>query len=353
MKILRKFIEYFIIGIKTILNSKITPAVISIITFIFVSLLVYKSITLRNRIDTIENNIITKMETAVKIDYPDYNITSKEGALYISDCLKSPLTNNELTNNLFNIQNELENIFNESDYNFAFKYKDLYTGFTLSYNSSQPIFAASTIKAPEAIYIYKEAEKENIDLNDTITYTSNYYNTGTGILKKTNFNLKYKISQLVEYSIVYSDNSAHLMLNNKYKSSNMYNYWKRLGTTNIFNQNNAWGNINADDATIYMEELYNYYINENKYNNELLSYFDKSWKIISTPNNNIRIANKTGWSDSSLHDTALIFDENPYTLTILTQRGYTEYQNFFDKVSKLIYNYHKEYWKTKKEICKI
>lgn len=74
-----------------------------------------------------------------------------------------------MPSNLKDIIQKLEDIFNSSNYNFAFKYKDIYTGFTISYNSSQPIFAASTIKAPEAIYIYEEAEKGNINLNDTIT----------------------------------------------------------------------------------------------------------------------------------------------------------------------------------------
>ena len=353
MKIIKKFTNYFLIGLKTISTNQIFLMTISTISLILISIVVYRAITLRNKVDDIENSIIEKLETTVKINYPDYTITSKEGAAYLADCLKSPLTSEQLTDNLLNTSKELENLFNESNYNFAFKYKDLYTSFTLSYNSEQSIFAASTIKAPEAIYIYKEAEKGNINLNDTIKYTSNYYNEGTGILKNTSFNVDYSIKELVEYSIIYSDNAAHLMLNNKYKSSNMLNYWSTLGTTTIFKQNNAWGNINANDATIYMEELYDYYINENKYDEELLSYFDKSWKIISTPNSDIRIASKSGWSGLSLHDTALIFDKNPYTLTILTQRGYTDYQYFFNKVSTLIYNFHKEYWNQKSNICKI
>lgn len=353
MKTIKEFIRYFKIGLKTISTSQIFLVTTSIITLILISVVVYRAISLRNKVDTIEKNIEKKIETVVKIDYPDYIFTSKEGAAYLSECLKAPLTNEQLTDNLLNISKALENKFNESNYNFAFKYKDLYTGFTLSYNSSQPIFAASTIKAPEAIYIYEESEKGNINLNDIITYTSNYYSEGTGILKNTKFNVDYTISKLVEYSIIYSDNAAHLMLNNKYKTANIYNYWTNLGTTTIFKENNAWGNINANDATIYMEELYNYYINENKYSEELLSYFDKSWKIISTPNSDIRIASKSGWSNSSLHDIALIFDKNPYTLAILTNRGYTVYQNFFDEVSTLIYNFHQEYWSEKANICNL
>lgn len=353
MKVIKNLATYFKIGLETILTNRIFLVSVSTSSLILVSIVVYRAVSLRNKVDTIENNIIEKMEKTVKIDYPEYNITTSEGATFITECLKAPLTNSELSEQLLNISNELENLFNESNYNFAFKYKDLYTGFTLSYNSNQPIFAASTIKAPEAIYIYEEAEKGNINLNDTITYTSNYYNTGTGILKNTSFNINYTISKLVEYSIIYSDNAAHLMLNNKYKPNNMYNYWQNFGTSSIFSQNNAWGNINANDATIYMEELYNYYIEENKYSDELLSYFDKSWKILSTPNNDIRIASKSGWSGISLHDIALIFDKNPYTLAVLTQRGYVEYQSFFDEVSTLIYNFHQEYWNQKLNICQI
>lgn len=353
MKIIKKLIDYFTLGLKTISTSPIFLMTISTISLILISIVAYRAINLRNKVDTIEEDLETKLETAVEINYPDYTITSKEGAAYLSECLKAPLTENELSDKLLNIKTELENLFNESNYNFAFKYKDLYTGFTLSYNSAQPIFAASTIKAPEAIYIYEEAEKGNINLNDTITYTSNYYSEGTGILKNTSFNIEYPISKLVEYSIIHSDNAAHLMLNNKYQTTNMYNYWSNLGTTAIFKQNSALGNINADDATIYMEELYNYYISENQYSEELLSYFDKSWKIISTPNDDLRIASKSGWSGNSLHDTALIFDKNPYTLAILTQRGYTSYQSFFDKVSTLIYNFHEEYWNQKSNICHI
>lgn len=353
MKLIKKLVSYFKISLQTISISQIFLTTMSTVTLILVTIVVYRAISLRNKVDTIEENIEKKMETIVKIDYPEYTITSKEGAAYLSECLKAPLTNEQLTDNLLSMSKALEDKFNESNYNFAFKYKDLYTGFTLSYNSAQPIFAASTIKAPEAIYIYEEAEKGNINLNDTITYTSNYYSGGTGILKNTSFNVAYTISKLVEYSIIYSDNAAHLMLNNKYKTANMYNYWTNLGTTTIFKENNAWGNINADDATIYMEELYNYYINKNKYSEELLSYFDKSWKMISTPNNNIRIASKSGWSGSSLNDAALIFDKNPYILIILTNRGYTEYQNFFNEVSTLIYNFHQEYWNEKTSLCKL
>jgi len=53
----------------------------------------------------------------------------------------------------------------------------------------------------------------------------------------------------------------------------------------------------------------------------------------------------------ALHDVALILDDNPYTLSILTNRGYTDYQGFFNETSNLIYEFHQQYWKEKINIC--
>ena len=158
MKTIKKLVNYFTLGLKTISTSRIFLTTTSIISLVLISIVVYRAISLKNKVDDLENSIIEKLETTVEIDYPKHDSPSQTGALYLTKCLKAPLTEEELSPKLLNIRKVLENKFNESNYNFAFKYKELYTGFTLSYNSSQPIFAASAIKAPEAIYIYKQAE---------------------------------------------------------------------------------------------------------------------------------------------------------------------------------------------------
>lgn len=351
---MKQLFKFFIEGIKYILTNYIFQTIIFIITFILVSVVVTKAIHLRKNVDKYESfqkNIEEKLEKNIKLEYPEEKINNEEGVSKIISCLKAPLKQEKFTEDMIKLQKSIENKMNESNYNFAMKYKDLYTGFSLSYNANQPIFGASVIKAPEAIYIYEEAEKGNINLEDTITYTSNYYSEGTGILKNTKFNVNYTIRDLVGYSIIHSDNAAHTMLNNKYKSENMYNYWKEKGTSTIFKEKSTWGAINANDSTIFMEELYNYYKSESNNKEEFINYFYKSWNIISVPDNKIKIANKTGWSDNALHDTALILDENPYVLVILTNRGYTEYESFFNYISTKTYEFHKEYWKEKIKEC--
>ena len=46
-----------------------------------------------------------------------------------------------------------------------------------------------------------------IDLDEMMTYTSKYYNTGSGTLKKKSFNTKYDVRTLSKYSIVHSDDA--------------------------------------------------------------------------------------------------------------------------------------------------
>ena len=115
--------------------------------------------------------------------------------------------------------------------NFAYTYKDIYTGFTVSYNANQNIFAASSIKAPTDIYVYEMASLGKINLDDALTYTANYYNNGSGVLKSKPVNTNYTIRTLLEYSTVTSDNAAHNMLMDAYGRENMLRFWQEKGTT--------------------------------------------------------------------------------------------------------------------------
>ena len=76
---------------------------------------------------------------------------------------------------------------------------------------------------------------------------------------------EYTIRDLLRYSTVASDNAAHNMLMDYFGRNNMLSFWKNLGTTAIFTVNNNWGVTNAHDASIYMEELYRFYIEDEKY----------------------------------------------------------------------------------------
>lgn len=88
----KKLINYFTLGLKTISTSRIFLTTISIISLTLISIVVYRAINLRNKVDDIKNSIEKKLETTIEIEYPNYTITSKDGAAYLTEYLKAPLT---------------------------------------------------------------------------------------------------------------------------------------------------------------------------------------------------------------------------------------------------------------------
>ena len=299
-------------------------------------------------ITSIEDNIV-KVYEGNKVDN---DVIRKMAASELINCIKSPIDIDNLPDEVSNIINEINNFYRISNNYFGFGYKDIFTGFTVSYNANQKIFAASTIKAPTDIYIYEMASQGNVDLDEVITYTGNYYDTGTGVLKNKPINSKYDIRTLLNYSIVTSDNAAHNMLIDKYGRSNMLEFWNKLGTNAIFTTNNNWGNVNVHDALIYMNELYDFYSRDSIYGEEIMNNFLNAYPKFLSGSNGFAVANKSGWSGTAIHDVAIIFADNPYILVALSNLGETDnYQYYFNMANKFGYELHKAYWKYKISNC--
>lgn len=332
--------------------------IIFVLIFIFVCIVVFKAFYYGKKVDHYEE-FFTKIESKEEeytIVYDDKDMDmetlKKVAASELVNCINSKIDENKIPDSIKNIMNEINNYYNQSNDYFSFLYRDIYTGFTVSYNQNQNIFTASTIKGPTDIYIYEMASLGKANLDDKITYTSGYYNTGTGILKNKAINTKYSVRTLLEYSTVYSDNAAHNMLMDKYGRNNMLNFWKEKGTTAIFTANNNWGITNAHDASIYMQELYRFYVNNSKYGEPLMKNFmNANPKFIAGKNNYI-VANKSGWSGTAIHDVSIVFADNPYIVVALSNLGETDYyMSYFNKANDLAYRLHTEYWKYKMDEC--
>ena len=350
--------KYSLRGVMDILSNKKFLMVVVVLVFVFSCITVGKTFSLRNKVNDYEDvftDIEEKNDMYVSVYKDESNLKDNVGnsaAFELVKCINSSIDVNNLPSGINSIIKEINQYYNKSNNYFAFKYKDIYTGFSVSYNENQNIFTASTIKAPKDIYIYEMASLGKINLDEELTYTASYYNTGTGILKDKPVNGKYSVRELVEYSIVYSDNAAHNMLMDKYGRSNMLLFWKDKGTKAIFTENSNWGVLNASDASIYMEELYNFYLNNNEYGLELLNNFFNAKTKFITSRNGYKVANKSGWSGSAIHDVAIVFADNPYIVVGLSNLGNTdEYGSYFNKVSDFAYRLHTEYWKYKMNMC--
>ena len=335
---------------KNIFNKKV------LIIFALLSIIIVEGVLLGINLNKKHNKELeTRMEDEIKINSGEVlgaEIDKSSAVDKYTMCINSNVNEEELPDNVKNIINEIREYYKKDKNYFSYKYVDIQTGFNVSINENQAIFTASTIKGPAAIYIYEMADEGKINLDDVLTYTSKYYDNGGGILRFKNFNTTYSTKELLDYSITLSDNSAHMMLVDKYGRDNMMNFWKSKGTNTIFTKPyTQWGNNTAHDAAIYMNELYRYYQTNGTYSDLAMNEFlNAKKKILSAPND-YKIANKAGWWHEYMHDAAIVFAENPYVVVAFSTLGSQYNGPFFKNISNLTYQLHSEYWKYKMESC--
>ena len=81
-----------------------------------------------------------------------------------------------------------------------------------SHRPDAMISGASLIKLPYVIFCCQQIEKGVRSLSDTLKYTSSFYHGGSGIIRKNGYGKVYTISQLIDYTLRYSDNVGYDML---------------------------------------------------------------------------------------------------------------------------------------------
>lgn len=209
----------------------------------------------------------------------------------------------------------------------AFFYKDLTTGASVSYNTDTVFYTASAIKAPYVLWALREIEKaeaegisegSKFDVNNIFVYTEDKFKEGSGIIQKSEFGTEYTYLDLLRLSISYSDNVAFAEIRNVYGRTGFNEFSQSIGVTSTAK---SLYKASARDMAAYLEEIYKFFESGSEYADQL-----KSW-MLST-NHRIMIpsavsptpaANKYGWDLDAYHDTAIVFDEHPYLLVVMTE----------------------------------
>lgn len=256
-------------------------------------------------------------------------------------------------NNITSYKNELAQDFLQSKEVTSYIYYDINTGYTYAFNENIEMPTASVIKTALAIYIYDQASSGKTSLDKELTYTSNFYIGGSGIMQKDKTGTKYTIKKLIENSIIYSDNIAYLMLLDHFGYKNVQEYWTKQGTTTTYKRSMKWGTVTAKDGLIYMQKLYHFYREDEKYGEELMAIFKKALYRFIEHNTlgEIEIAHKSGFTSEVANDFDIIFDKNPFIYIVLTRKnGDGNNDTFFKEVTKNVYQLHRYYWDNMK--CK-
>ena len=244
-----------------------------------------------------------------------------------------------VTDSDFKISEELTNKIYETIKNYgkknSFYMVSLDDGMTVGYNVDSTFETASSIKAPYALYVYKQIAAGKIDRNHLITYKEKHENKGTGSVKNNEFGTQLTVEDLVYHSLHESDNVAHIMLHDEFGVKGYNNMLKKLGTKQLYlSSSNPWGFMSPRSAALLWQDIYNFSItNEegieflNILSNVMYNYYDE---VVP----NIPSASKAGFAKKSVVVTGIIFDEHPYIAISVANTGGTISTN--KQVIKLI-----------------
>ena len=107
---------------------------------------------------------------------------------------------------------------------------DLDNGAYVTYNGTQPVPAASTIKIPVLVAFFQEVDKGNMHLDQMLTMTKDVMVSGSGDMQYMQENKKFPAIEVARKMIVISDNTATEML------------VKEMGGKDVLNQRfKEWG----------------------------------------------------------------------------------------------------------------
>lgn len=269
--------------------------------------------------------------------------------------------------NYIDLEERILKILKTEKGDFAIAFKNLSDGKTILINENEEFHAASTMKTPVMIEVFKKAQKGIISLDDSIKIKNEFKSIADGsTFKLSSFEDSDKKSydkigsylslrELVFDMITISSNFATNLVIDYIGSDDINNTMRDLGAKNInvlrgvedikaFNQgmnntttaldllkiyeNLAVGNVINSEISKEMVEI----LKKQKYDDIIPKYLPKS----------IEIAHKDGWINGVRHDSGIVFleDNTTYLLVLLSKNLEDEIKgaDLLAKVSLEIYN---------------
>ena len=243
---------------------------------------------------------------------------------------------NILFDNNYSLEDRLKIYLGDDIDNIGLIYYNFKNKTTININENKEFIAASTYKVGLNFYAYYLNSIGKLDLNEYIQYSPEDFEEGTGILQNEYCIGSYKIQDLLDLSLIYSDNIATNMLGrylggHEEVRKNLY----ELLNINFSSTENI---ITPSIEFKILKYLYdfNYYPNfshmlsvltQSEYNDRLAKYL----------NPNI-VAHKIGTYDTYIHDVGIVFDNNPYIIILYTH----DIDNAEEKIANIsntIYQY--------------
>lgn len=253
---------------------------------------------------------------------------------------------------------------------FAVAFKDLATGQELLIREREEFHAASTMKTPVMIEIYKQAAQKRLSLNDSITIKTEFksivdgspYTLDAKTDSDTNIyhyiGTKRTIDSLVYDMIIWSSNLATNLVIELADAQKVTQTMRELGAKDIqvrrgVEDSKAFAKglnntTTAYDLMVIFEKIaLGQAVSPAASEAMIKTLLDQRFKtkIPAKLPKDVKVAHKTGAIKGVLHDSGIVFlpDGRKYVLVLLSKGIQSEQavENVMATVSKLIYDYVK------------
>ena len=220
----------------------------------------------------------------------------------------------------------------------------------LDINADEQFSAASIIKLPVLVQLFKSIEAGQATIYDEMTLTDYYKASGSGNLQYMRTGGKYSLDALAKTMIQDSDNSATNMIMSKIGGMDFVNIGLRdwgISKTYVRTWLPDMKGTNKTTANDLAKILYNLdnpgflNINSREYIIDYMSHVKNNKLIAAGLGEGALFAHKTGDIGSMLGDAGIVYAPNgkKYIIVILANRPYNAPQGkeFIVKASSLIY----------------
>jgi beta-lactamase class A len=263
---------------------------------------------------------------------------------------------------------EIQRLFSAEEGVFAFAYKDLTSGDTIFFNEREMFHAASTMKTPVMMEIYRQAALGNLRMDDTMIVRKEFQSIVDGswftldagddsdeeVYAK--IGTPQTLQYLVERMITRSSNVATNMLMSRVTGEQITATMRKLGAPDILVRRGVEDSkayqqglnnvINAHDLMIIFEQIALGNVVSLEASSAMVEILKRQFYNDLIPAllpKEVQVAHKTGWITGVHHDSAIIYlpDGRKYVLVLLSKKCSNEVSvvQLLSKAAKLFYNY--------------
>lgn len=221
------------------------------------------------------------------------------------------------------------------------------------HNSNLKFWAASVIKIPICLTVYKQIQEGTLDPEKRYKIAGNNKVDGSGISKLFSPDTEFTLRDLVVMAITISDNSASNQLVDIVGGANVIeDYILKIGMTSTTHRHKMMikagkgpNLITAQDISFLLEKMYKNKLPGSGELLEIMKHTRLRDRIVDLLPNSVLVSHKPGSLPEAVHEVGVIYSQKPFTFCFFSdeQKDKRQAKRALSTCAKLCYEYSEKF----------